>query len=326
MKELLTNYLQRSAGKVQSTVDFVAVTIKGFFSRDRGCSSCFEVFRRRFCHHTAKSRNSSGSERNDEAWFDSNIAPASLPAGSKVNYYKDITRPILGRNLFNREGKVPVEKVEKKKEKEQVREFDIDAPCKKTTTRLKLIGTLALGERSSRAVMQAPGVRQRDHYKVGDFAYDMDGVQIAAIRRNLVILNNKGVKECISLGTAGMDELRRSKKKKKKAVPASHSVEVESDFVEAELGSGFQKIIGLTRIVPVINGGKTLGFKVFNIRSKLMKKIGFRSGDVITMVNDVSMRDPAKGFALFQALEEETDLKVKILRKNKPYTIKVRIE
>lgn len=272
-----------------------------------------------------KGRSSVKMVRRSNLILDSDISPTSFQKRDALNYRK-VGKSIVSRNLFNSEGKVPVEvEAAAEKTEKKVKVFDMSAPCKKPSVSLKLVGTLFLGNARSRAVIKAPNTKQPDHYKEGDFLFDYDGIQIVSIERNSVVFDNKGVKECIAINL-GKEASKRSIKKKK-SLPSKHSVSVANDFVERELGDGFSKIIERTRMVPAFDGkGQTIGFRVFNIRSALMKKIGFRNGDIITVVNDVSLTDPAKGFELYKSFEEETDVTIKLMRQKRPYTIQLTIE
>ena len=73
-----------------------------------------------------------------------------------------------------------------------------------------------------------------------------------------------------------------------------------------ELGPGFGTIIQKARLVPNTVDNQMNGFKIFAIdRSSLYGKTGLQDGDIITQVNETSLKLPEQGFALLQSFQDE---------------------
>jgi type II secretory pathway component PulC len=69
------------------------------------------------------------------------------------------------------------------------------------------------------------------------------------------------------------------------------------------------------------------GFKIFAIDSaSLLGKTGLKNGDIITGVNDTSLKQPEQGFALYQAFQDEKEVRINIQRGGTPMTITCRIK
>ena len=85
--------------------------------------------------------------------------------------------------------------------------------------------------------------------------------------------------------------------------------------MQDELGPGFGTIIQKARLVPNTTDNQMNGFKIFAIdQASLLGKTGLQNGDVITQVNETSLKQPEQGFALYQAFQDEKEVRIHILR------------
>jgi type II secretion system protein C len=261
----------------------------------------------------------------------------------KVNYVL-LRKSIMSRNLFNSTGEVPDESegvTDTQNGSKKV--FDPTAKCEKSKLSLTLLGTIFMGsEENSLATVKEAGFDDADIYKAGDFIVGNDGAQIVAVTRKKVVINNNGIKECLSI-----DEKEDSRASPsfdpqatesattgatKDGAAATESeggcVSLEGGYVETELGDGFGKIITAARLVPNMEENKVSGFKIFAINtSSLFGKVGFKNGDIITQVNDVSLKLPEQGFALYEAFQDEREISIHVLRGGQtPKTLCVKIK
>ena len=88
-------------------------------------------------------------------------------------------------------------------------------------------------------------------------------------------------------------------------------------------------VIQAARIVPKTDKqtGKMEGFKIFAIKpNSILSKTGLKNNDIITKVNDTSMKNPDQGFALYQSLQDENDIVIHVLRGGTPTLVKVQIK
>ena len=251
----------------------------------------------------------------------------------RPNFHR-VKKQILERNLFNLDGELPDESnkadqaaIEKKKE-----DFDESAPCVPSKLKLSLIGTIFLGsDKNSMATIKEAGFDEADIYRAGDTIIGMEDALIVSVERNRVIINNSGNKECLEIKVAESDRGSLFDENGQNA-PSVEEVEggtvlLQASFVESELGDGFGKIIQSARLVPNTVENRVNGFKIFAIqKNTLLDKIGLQNGDVITQVNDTIM-EAEQGFALYQALLDERDITIRVLRQGKtPKTLHARIK
>ena len=162
------------------------------------------------------------------------------------------------------------------------------------------------------------------------------------MERTRVILNNGGKKECLekivkgpkgttsNFASAGGFSSSGSGSSGGAPPPASTGKDcaLEEKYVQDQLGPGFGTIIQKARLVPNTTDNQMNGFKIFAIdQSSLLAKIGLKNGDIITKVNDVSLKQPEQGFTLYQAFQDEREVLIHLLRKGKtPMNITCRIK
>jgi type II secretion system protein C len=269
----------------------------------------------------------------------SNNSSKSSFRGDRFNYVT-MRRKVIGRNLFNSSGEYPEEKKLDQDEVEERKEFDPYAKCQKSRLNVKLLGTIYMGNpEKSMATIKETGYDIADIYKTGDSIIGHDEAQVVAVVRNKVVINNNGIKECI--------EFEQKNNRATKSYQPTDSNEdfehldsgqnsettggcviLEGGYVESELGEGFSKIITAARLVPNMENNSVSGFKMFAInQSSLLGKIGFKNGDIVTQVNDTSLKLPEHGFALYEAFQDERDISIYVLRGGKtPKTLCVKIK
>jgi len=262
--------------------------------------------------------------------------------------YRDIQKGIEDRNLFNMEGEFPDEVDPNRTETvdtSKSEDFDMNAECKNSNLPLELLGTIYLTrQEDSIATIKEKGFSAADMYKVGDAIIDNDEASIAAIFPRRVILNNRGVKECIELviktpnnESDGFPDMQPStptggvvppEESKNPVDTAGDTIILEEKYVQEQLGPGFGTIIQKARLVPNTDGANGMnGFKIFAIdKSSLIGKIGLQNGDIISRVNDTSLKEAEQGFRLYQALQDERDIMIYVERNGKPETINIQIK
>jgi type II secretion system protein C len=214
----------------------------------------------------------------------------------------------------------------------------------KPSVQVDLVGTIYMGEGgNSLATLMEQGYSEADIYREGDTIVGNDQAVIARIERNRVILNNNGVKECIELaseakkaGGSGFPEVAPSPGDTSGSPPpdagpaptGSGDCLLEEKYVQDELGPGFGTIIQKARLVPNTVDNQMNGFKIFAIdQGSLLGKAGLQNGDIITQVNDTSLKQPEQGFTLYQAFQDEREVRVHILRRGTtPMMITCRIK
>ncbi len=260
--------------------------------------------------------------------------------------YRDIRKAIEDRNIFNVDGEFPDESAPEDVESAPTTnrdDFDMNASCTKSSLPLELIGTIYLTRpEDSIVTLKEKGFTASDMYKIGDLIIDHEDAQVAAIHPRRVVINNQGVKECIELviKTAGnradgFPDLSPSKPSGLTPQPKGgdvdadgNSIILEEKYVQDQLGAGFGTIIQKARLVPNTNSNNGMnGFKIFAIdKASLIGRVGLKNGDIITRVNETSLKQPEQGFQLYQALQDEREITIYVQRKGNPETINIQIK
>lgn len=270
----------------------------------------------------------------------------ATPLNLAVNEnYRDIVKSIKERNIFNSTGEFPEEKNPERGDDKPKSAFDINGPCVKPSMNVELLGTLYVEGGDSVATLQEQGYSESDIYREGDMVIGQDEAAIVRIERNRVVFNHKGVKECLELASAVKQKKEGGDfpNSNPTAPPnggtvttaggeggeaASTNCAFDEKYVQEELGPGFGTIIQKARLVPNTTDNVMNGFKIFAIdTSSLLGKTGLQNGDIITAVNDTSLKQPEQGFTVYQAFQDEREVRIQILRRGTtPMTITCRIK
>lgn len=263
----------------------------------------------------------------------------------KLNYVQ-LRKAVMARNVFNSTGEIPDESDLESSGSGERKVFDPAAKCEKSKLPITLLGTIFMGsEETSIATVKETGFDEADIYRVGDFIAGVDGAQVMSVGRKRVVINNNGVKECLEIDEKVDNRLVPSYESPAAGEgdgsvstpggtgePIAESeggiVTLDGGYVEGELGDGFSKIISAARLVPNMEDNKVNGFKIFAINTaSLFGKVGLRNGDIITQVNDVSLKLPEQGFALYEAFQDEREITIHVLRGGQtPRTLSVKIK
>ena len=254
----------------------------------------------------------------------------------KFNFF-DFRKVVLDRHLFSIEGHFPQD------ENVKLATNKNDKSCAPLSLNIRLIGIIFNQDpKKSVVTIFDNSVKITDVYREGDAIIDHPAT-VVSIERTKVVINNSGSVECLSSSKSNTSaeyaafdrqiETRAFPSKVNSAfddsaIRTGGVVVLKDSYVESQLGQGFSNIIQSARFVPTDDGaGNTLGFKVFAIKpNTLFLKIGLKNGDIIAQVNETSLTKVEQGFALYQALQDENELTIKVLRNQQPVTIRVKIE
>ncbi len=225
-------------------------------------------------------------------------------------------KSILKRNLFNSLGPIEEEMLGKNQEIDFTK-----VPCTKEALPFEVVGTIFSTEPTHCIVsLKDPKVQEADSYKVGEQVIDKPEYEVYKILQGAVEFRKGDKKICFNDGTQeeGSSQVK----------PASVDiVEFDQKFVMDQIGPGFANILNSHKLIPEIQEGKSIGFKMIGILpGSLLEKAKFQNDDILTDVNTVSLSDPSQGFRLYQALQEEREVTVKLVRKGEPTVIKVLIK
>lgn len=78
------------------------------------------------------------------------------------------------------------------------------------------------------------------------------------------------------------------------------------------------------RIVPAMEDGQAIGFRLYGIRpGSLPHLFGIKNGDLLAQVDDHSLTSPDQALAVLEALGKQTEFRVQIERKSKPLRLDI---
>jgi general secretion pathway protein C len=211
-------------------------------------------------------------------------------------------------------------------------------PPKKTQLRVRLWGVAVRGEKSHCVIEdQSARPSKQELYRINDTVAGIATVK--AIEWDRVILDHDGTEEILELtpatgaapvafasavpgvsGTTPPSTGTTALPPRRGVEDVSVQVVGENQFAieQAEVDKAFENLGQLftqMRAVPHFEGGQSVGFRLFAIRSgSLFDKIGLRNGDIVKRINDNEISDPSRALAMLQALRNERSLSVDLVR------------
>jgi general secretion pathway protein C len=100
---------------------------------------------------------------------------------------------------------------------------------------------------------------------------------------------------------------------------------IERSVIDSILENQAQ-LMRTARIVPEQKDGKTVGIRLFGIRSDtLLGTLGMQNGDRLEQINGFDMASPEKALEAYARLRTATSLTVQLTRRGKPLTIDYQI-
>lgn len=201
---------------------------------------------------------------------------------------------IAQRNLFN------IKKQE-----------DAAKPAQVTSLSLRLVGT-NLSPEGSMAIIEDTKTKNQDVFEVNEQVFDQ--AKLVRVFQDSVKLERNGKEEVLPLqdaeGTAGTGGAELA------SAPAEDKTEfaVAEEELTAEL-SNLPRLLSQARAVPYFRNGKSIGMRLFAIRSgSIYEKLGLKNGDIIKAVNNTSLSDPTQALRLFEQLKNEKSISVQTER------------
>jgi len=213
-----------------------------------------------------------------------------------------------------------------------------EAPVEETRLDLKLVG-LFYGEDGARALaLIAEGRDEERIYTLGDQL--SGGVKLEQIQRDQVILSRNGRRETLSLPKYEALEGAPPTLDRELFTPVSPSLSEPSSASQAEA-----KVINASAVVrpfrekaisqpevlqdlaftsPYLRDGQFTGFRLRPGKNRrLLRRLGLRSGDVVTQINGMPLTSPDQGIGLLQELLNAPQVNLQVLRNGEeiPLTI-----
>lgn len=236
-------------------------------------------------------------------------AAVAMPAPAQVATVRtwEERKAILERNLFDSKlGAPPVEAPPTPVE-------DLE----ETKLPLKLLGTAASDDPAlSSAAIQDLSSRKHEVVRIGSQLEGHSGVQVAAIERKRVILDNSGRREELVLDedaaatpTPNRSSRSRSTRRARPTPPQASSPTISDRLKEIEAtrlgGRSTARLFSEARILPKYEDGQLVGVQLNNIKEgSLYERLGIVDGDTITELNGIQINDAA---ASAQVLSQFTE-------------------
>lgn len=96
---------------------------------------------------------------------------------------------------------------------------------------------------------------------------------------------------------------------------------VDRDEVDHSI-ENLSQVVTQMRAVPYLKDGKSVGFRVFNIRAgSLFERMGLKNGDIIQSVNGSQLDDPSRALALLDEVQTSDEIRIDLLRDDSPNTL-----
>jgi len=194
---------------------------------------------------------------------------------------------------------------------------------------LSLVGTVTAGLNSLAVIRQG---KQTQVYGLGDKIGD--GLIIKDIARQTVILVSRDgarhtliIEEKTAAPLSGPPINHHSPAMNRSASFAGVKQVGENSWVipssvAEQARDNFNELLKQARMEPRIVAGKTDGFIVRMLRANsLLDQLGLRRGDVVMAINNLALDSPEKALQIFQQLREAQNIKVDLLRNDRPLTL-----
>ncbi len=245
-------------------------------------------------------------------------APAAARTGASEPSWTD-RQVILDRNL------VGSGKGEPQIDVNALLEAFADQDLEETKLPLTLLGTIASSDqRVASAALQNNASRKHEVVKVGDRLQQFPDVEVIAIHRQRVVLNNKGRREELKIDDEGPAvAARRPPPRRKSRASRRRSRRADRESLQdrlaklAETGGGRNAAAVFTggKARPHFEDGEMVGLQLTDLKPDgIYDKLGFLDGDVVTSINGQKIDSPSSSQDLFKALREGESLEAEVLR------------
>lgn len=185
---------------------------------------------------------------------------------------------------------------------------------------LRLVGVVAGGPTTSRAIIEDMATQATCPYKTGDI---IAAATIQSIESDRVILIHNGQSKVLYLqagraaksqGPFGPNDVRESQAD----VPRTIEAVQQPSPPSVRLGY-VEDLFRKATIEPYIKDGRTEGLKISGLeQSPLAAIVGLRNGDIVQAVNGQSLDSKQKAFQVLKKARSQSKISMQLLRNGKP--------
>ncbi len=183
---------------------------------------------------------------------------------------------------------------------------------------LRLVGTIAGGPTTSRAIIQNTKSNTSDFYRIGD---TVASATVEAVRRGEVVLRYQDrslvLKQC-SGATAdkGQQKTEAAAPKADSRSPSSPVAAAPSP--ESARTGSMSEIFRKATIEPYVRNDRTEGLRITGLdQIPLASAFGFKNGDIVQTVNGQQLTSKQKAFQVLQKARTQSKVSIRILRDGK---------
>ena len=246
------------------------------------------------------------------------VHPPQVTGGSQISGGKDepshplsYYQPIVKRNLFNTNKDADSKPASIKIE-----------TLKQTELKLKLWGTVSGLGGQTYAVIEEAKSRQQNLYKVGDA---VQNATVKMVFREKVILSVNGQDEVLEIEEMrGRAVERRPPRVIRKS--RRQNITLKRSQIERSV-ENVNELMKQVKIRPHTENGQAAGLMLSSIqRGSIFRRMGLRSGDIITGVNGSSLVSVDDALKLYENLKSSSNMSIEIKRRGRNRTIDYNIE
>lgn len=229
----------------------------------------------------------------------------------EISHPSSYYQPIVERNLFNTNKDADSKPVSIKTE-----------TLKQTELKLKLWGTVSGLGGQTYAVIEEAKSRQQNLYKVGDA---VQNATVKMVFREKVILSVNGQDEVLEI-----EEIRGRASGRMPPQTVTKSRRQKITLKRSQIESSVKNVNELmkqVKIRPHTENGQAAGLMLSSIqRGSIFRRMGLRSGDVITGVNGNSLVSVDDALKIYENMKSSSNMSIEIKRRGRNRTIDYNIE
>ncbi|MCK4502432.1 MAG: hypothetical protein KAU22_05310 [Desulfuromonadales bacterium] len=192
---------------------------------------------------------------------------------------------------------------------------------------LVLIGTVVAGEESLAVIKSGAKV------KVFQLHEELSPqVIVSEIGRQMVVIMDHGSRRELPLKQRKSASAQLISPGSKAAAKGGIVATDENSWqiskaVVANARANLNSLLQSARMVPQIDNGQTVGFKVVELKAgSLLQQIGLQVGDLVVRINQVELNSPEKALQVFQQVREANNLSLGLVRNGQPKTFEYSFE
>lgn len=279
----------------------------------------------------------STADRMSRATQRPNVSAAAASIGSVLpssSVTKDLKDRIVLRNLFNSDGQLAPDDAPQgagTMSEEDMREQFERMPCTEEKLPVEVLGVIVRsGPEGNLVALKDPKVETADIYRSGDVLIDHEDYAVHQIQRDHIEFRKGDAKICVSpqgvpLRTNATSPLPSVADDPDKSV----SMAIGADEIARLVGPGGSKAQTDAKLIPDgDNGSREIrGYRLLAVKpGSIFDRLKLKNRDVLVEVNGESLRDPTKGYRVYEVLDREREITIHFERNGERMTRKVTVQ